>query len=114
MLRTPAERLPTGLAGHLAAQLPRDLAACVREATASAASDGRPGGAGERFGLTAFADRVAARAGTTKDTALRYCAALAEALDAAVSPEEMRKPTGALPAGIRALPLAARTDEPAQ
>ncbi|GCB43397.1 DUF2267 domain-containing protein [Streptomyces sp. NL15-2K] len=112
VLRTLAERLPTGLADHLAAQLPPDLAAHIRETTASATSEARPSGAGEPFDLTAFAGRVAVRAGTTEETALRYCAAVLEVLDAAVSPEEMRKLTDALPADIRELLPAGRADEP--
>ncbi|MEU2280561.1 DUF2267 domain-containing protein [Streptomyces sp. NPDC013178] len=103
VLCTLAERLPTGLADHLAAQLPHHLAADIRETTASAASYERPRGVGERFGLTTFAGRVAVRAGTTEDTALEYSAAVLEVLDAAVSPEEMRKVADALPADIREL-----------
>ncbi|MBV7700146.1 DUF2267 domain-containing protein [Streptomyces sp. TRM70350] len=114
VLQTLAERVPTGLADHMAAQLPRDLAACIHEVTDSATSDGRPSGAGERFDLTAFAGRVAVRAGTTEDRALRYCAAVLEVLDAAVSPEEMRKLTDALPADIRELLPTARADEPGE
>jgi uncharacterized protein (DUF2267 family) len=114
VLRTLAERLPTGLADHLAAQLPPDLAADIREATASATSEGRPSGVGEPFDLTAFAGRVAVRAGTTEDTALQYSAAVLEVLDAAVSPEEMRKVADALPADIRELLPAGRAkDHPA-
>jgi uncharacterized protein (DUF2267 family) len=112
VLQTLAERLPVGLADHLAAQLPHDLAAHIRETTASAASEGRPSGVGEPFDLTAFAGRVAVRAETTEDTALEYCAAVLEVLDAAVSPDEMRKLVGALPADIRELLPAARADEP--
>lgn len=112
VLQTLAERLPVGLADHLAAQLPQDLAAHIRETTASAASEGRPSGVGEPFDLTAFAGRVAVRAETTEDTALEYCAAVLEVLDAAVSPDEMRKLVGALPADIRELLPAARADEP--
>lgn len=112
VLRTLAERLPAGLADHLAAQLPRNLAADILEAAQSATSAGRPRGTGEPFDLTAFAGRVAVRAGTTEDTALQYSTAVLEVLDAAVAPEEMRKVAGVLPADIRELLPAGRADEP--
>ncbi|GAB1331411.1 DUF2267 domain-containing protein [Streptomyces sennicomposti] len=100
VLATLAERLPSGLAGHAAAQLPPDLAACMRQAV-----DASPGKAasGERFGLTTFAARIAARAGTDEDAALREAAAVLEVLDAALAPELMEKVAGALPADIREL-----------
>ncbi|MFH8798857.1 DUF2267 domain-containing protein [Streptomyces sp. NPDC017936] len=113
VLQTLAERLPTGLADHLAAQLPHDLAAYIHETTSAAVTDGRSSGAGEPFDLTVFAGRVAVRAGTTEDTALRYSAAVLEVLDAAVSPEETLKLVHALPADIRELLPAARADESA-
>ncbi len=46
---------------------------------------GRPA-AGERFGLTAFAGRVAWRAGIDEDEALRRSAVVLNVLDAFVSP----------------------------
>jgi uncharacterized protein (DUF2267 family) len=112
VLQTLAERLPTGLADHLAAQLPHDAAAHIRATTESVTSEGRPREVGEPFDLTAFAGRVAVRAETTEDTALEYCAVVLEVLDAAVSPEEMRKLTDALPADIRELSPAGRATEP--
>ncbi|MEV6940369.1 DUF2267 domain-containing protein [Streptomyces sp. NPDC051132] len=102
VVSTLAERLPSGLARHVAAQLPPDLAAAMREAAdASAGRDS--GSAGERFGLTAFAGRVAARAGTDEDKALRDAAAVLEVLDAALAPELTERMAGALPADIREL-----------
>ncbi|GGL86690.1 hypothetical protein GCM10010129_33090 [Streptomyces fumigatiscleroticus] len=102
VLRTLEERLPEGLAGHLAAQLPHELA----EAMAPEETDGEgqpPRDAGERFGLTAFAGRVAWRAGLGEDAALQRSAVVLNVLDAFVSPEEMTKLHGALPADIREL-----------
>ncbi|MEU2060762.1 DUF2267 domain-containing protein [Streptomyces sp. NPDC013455] len=102
VVSTLSERLPSGLARHVAAQLPPDMAAAMREALdASAVHDS--GTASERFGLTAFAGRIAARAGTDEDTALRDAAAVLEVLDAALAPELTERMAGALPADIREL-----------
>jgi uncharacterized protein (DUF2267 family) len=111
VLRTLGERLPAGLAGHLAAQLTPELAAPVRAATASAAADGRPSGIGERFGLPVFAGRIAGRAGTDEDAALREAAAVLEVLDAALAPELMTKVGEELPSDIRELLPSGRSTE---
>ncbi|WP_405679247.1 DUF2267 domain-containing protein [Streptomyces sp. NBC_01511] len=103
VLRTLGERLPAGLADHVAAQLPPDLAACLRRMTESAAAAGRDAGSGERFDLIAFTGRIADRAGTTDDAALREAAAVLEVLDAALAPELMDKIAAALPVDIGAL-----------
>lgn len=112
VVSTLSERLPSGLARHVAAQLPPDMAAAMREAAdASAASDS--GAAGERFGLTVFAGRIADRAGTDEDTALREAAAVMEVLDAALAPELTERMAGALPADIRdLLPVGRATEVP--
>ncbi|MFD0312792.1 DUF2267 domain-containing protein [Streptomyces flavalbus] len=94
VLATLAERLPSGLADHMAAQLPSGLAVSVRQATEPHA---------EQFGLTTLAGRIAARAGTDEDTALREASAVFEVLDAALAPELMDHVAGALPADIREL-----------
>ncbi|MEI7031676.1 DUF2267 domain-containing protein [Streptomyces pratensis] len=101
VLTTLAERLPHGLAEHMTAQLPSELAASVRETT-DARDPGLPGSA-ERFDLTAFAGRIAGRAGTDEMAAVREAAAVLEVLDAALAPELMEHVAGALPADIRAL-----------
>ncbi|MGW5432184.1 DUF2267 domain-containing protein [Streptomyces sp. NPDC004059] len=102
VVSTLSERLPSGLARHVAAQLPPDMAAAMREAAdASAGADF--GVSGERFGLTVFAGRIADRAGTDEDTALRDAAAVMEVLDAALAPELTERMAGALPADIRDL-----------
>ncbi|WP_330177229.1 DUF2267 domain-containing protein [Streptomyces sp. NBC_01498] len=103
VLRTLGERLPAGLADHVAAQLPPDLAACLRRPAESAAAGGRDTGSGERFDLVAFTGRVSDRAGTGEDAALRESAAVLEVLDAALSPELMDKIAAALPVDIGAL-----------
>ncbi|MFF6998921.1 DUF2267 domain-containing protein [Streptomyces sp. NPDC008313] len=110
VLSTLAERVPQGLAEHVAAQLPGDLAASMRPQSPSAGGERRRG-AGERFGLTAFAGRVAWRAGVPEDIALRDAVAVMEVLDAAVAPEEMEKLAGVLPSDIRALLPVERAEE---
>lgn len=102
VVSTLSERLPSGLARHVAAQLPPDLAAAMREA-ARAGAGADAGTAGERFGLTVFAGRIAGRAGTDEDTALRDAAAVLEVLDAALAPELTERMAGALPPDIRDL-----------
>ncbi|GHH91493.1 DUF2267 domain-containing protein [Streptomyces capillispiralis] len=102
VLSTLAERLPSGLAGHVAAQLPPTLAAPMRQA-ADPAGGGPVGPSAERFGLTTFVGRIAGRAETDEDAALREAAAVLEVLDAALAPELTQKVAGALPADIRGL-----------
>ncbi|WP_405801317.1 DUF2267 domain-containing protein [Streptomyces sp. NBC_01506] len=109
VLRTLGERLPAGLAGHVAAQLPPELAACLRRPAESAVAEGRDTGSGERFDLIAFAGRIADRAGTDEDAALREAAAVLEVLDAALAPELMDKIAAALPVDIGALLPVGRT-----
>ena len=102
VLRTLAERLPERLADHLLAQLPHELAAEIRPPDAEPEGHGQPSGA-ERVGLTAFAGRVAWRAGIDEEAALQRSAVVLNVLDAVVSPEQMTKVAGALPADIREL-----------
>ncbi|MFD8521625.1 DUF2267 domain-containing protein [Streptomyces capillispiralis] len=102
VLSTLAERLPSGLAGHVAAQLPPTLAAPMRQA-ADPVGGGPAGPSAERFGLTTFVGRIAGRAETDEDAALREAAAVLEVLDAALAPELTQKVAGALPADIRGL-----------
>ncbi|TPQ23604.1 DUF2267 domain-containing protein [Streptomyces sporangiiformans] len=111
VLSTLAERIPEGLADHLAAQLPSDLAESMREKAAGPTEDERRRGAGERFDLTAFAGRIAWRAGVPEDVALRQAAAVLEVLDAAVAPEEMEKLASVLPTDIRTLLPLARAED---
>jgi uncharacterized protein (DUF2267 family) len=92
VLSTLAERLPSGLAGHVAAQLPPTLAAPMRQTTS-----------GERFDLTTFAGRIAGRAETDEDAAVREAAAVLEVLDAALTPELTEKLAAALPRDIGGL-----------
>jgi uncharacterized protein (DUF2267 family) len=112
VLSSLAERVPSGLADHVAAQLPPELAAPMRQVRDSSAG-GRPGTSGERFDLTAFAGRIAGRAGTDEQAAVREAAAVLEVLDAALTPELTEKLAGALPADIRELLPAGRAVEDA-
>ncbi|WP_431774147.1 DUF2267 domain-containing protein [Streptomyces cucumeris] len=113
-LETLAERIPGGLAAHLAAQLPAEAAEPVLRVTAS--GQGSPEERayrrdhGERFGLTGFAGRIAWRTERTEEEALREASAFFEVLDAAVDPELMEKVYGVLPHDIRALLPEARAD----
>lgn len=101
VLSTLAERLPSGLAGHVAAQLPPTLAAPMRQTTS-----------GERFDLTTFAGRIAGRAETDEDAAVREAAAVLEVLDAALTPELTEKLAAALPRDIGGLlPVGRATDD---
>ncbi|WP_328773494.1 DUF2267 domain-containing protein [Streptomyces sp. NBC_00286] len=108
VLSTLAERIPVGLADHLAAQLPAKLAESVRVDSPAGGDERRA--SGERFDLTAFAGRVAWRAGVPEDDAIREAVAVFEVLDAAVAPEEMEKLARVLPSDIRTLLPVARAD----
>lgn len=106
VLLTLAERLPGGVAEHLAAQLPYDVGAVMREAPESDRACSpvrRTHTEGEPFGLTVFAGRIAARSGTTEEVALQDAAAVFEVLDAALAPELMAKLAQELPGDIRQL-----------
>ncbi|EFL20998.1 conserved hypothetical protein [Streptomyces himastatinicus ATCC 53653] len=106
-LETLAERIPGGLADHLAAQLPAEAAEPIRRVTAS--HEGSPEQRahhrdhGERFGLTGFAGRIAWRTESTEEEAIREASAFFEVLDSAVDPELMEKVYGVLPNDIREL-----------
>ncbi|MER6748739.1 DUF2267 domain-containing protein [Streptomyces fungicidicus] len=102
VLSTLAERLPSALAGHVAAQLPPTLASPMRETTP-----------GERFDLTTFAGRIAGRAETDEDAAVREAAAVLEVLDAALTPELTEKVAAALPKDIGGLLPVGRAAEDA-
>jgi uncharacterized protein (DUF2267 family) len=104
-LETVAERIPDGVAEHLAAQLPQEVAdplgrvVAEHETSPHARADARV--RGEPFDLSAFAGRIAWRARTSEENALREASAVLEVLDAAVSPELMRKLEDVLPADIK-------------
>lgn len=104
-LETLGERVPDGVADHLAAQLPEEVGdALVRvvaehETSPHERADARV--RGEPFDLAVFAGRVAWRGRVSEEEALRQSSAVLEVLDAAVAPELMRKLEGVLPPDIR-------------
>lgn len=114
-LETVAERVPDGVADHLAAQLPHEAAEPLRRAVAvhEAAPHERAEARerGELFDLSVFAGRVAWRAETSEEEALRRAAAVMDVLDAAVAPELMRKLESALPPDIREVLPSGRTQD---
>ncbi|WKX68935.1 DUF2267 domain-containing protein [Streptomyces sp. XD-27] len=107
VLETLGERIPDGLADHVAAQLPGEAAVSLRRAGLS--HEGSPEERayrrehGERFDLTGFAGRVAWRARTSEERGLEEAAAVFEVLDSAVSPELSERLYHALPHDIREL-----------
>lgn len=117
-LETLAERIPGGLADHMAAQLPHEAGEPLRRV--AAAHEGTPEERayrrdhGERFGLTGFAGRIAWRTERTEEEALREAAAFFEVLDSAVGPELMEKLYGVLPNDIRGLLPEARAEQDAR
>lgn len=114
-LETLAERIPDGVADHLAAQLPGEAAEALRRVVAGHETSPRQRAEartrGEPFGLTTFAGRVAWRSRTSEETALREATAVLEVLDAAVSPELMLRVGHVLPPDIRELLPSARAEE---
>lgn len=111
VLATLAERIPPGLAHHLAAQLSPGLADAITATVPEPESTGADPGHAERFDLTVFAGRVAARVGTTEEAAVQQSTSVLEVLDAAVTPEVMEKVATALPADIRELLPSSRADD---
>lgn len=111
VLATLAERVPPGLADHLAAQLSPGLAESITATTAQHERTRADHGHAERFDLTVFAGRVAARVGTTEEAAIQQSASVLEVLDAAVTPEIMEKVAATLPADIRELLPSGRADD---
>jgi uncharacterized protein (DUF2267 family) len=114
-LETLAERIPDGLADHMAAQLPVEAADSLRRVAASheASPEQRAyrRDHGERFDLTGFAGRIAWRAQTSEEEAIREASVFFEVLDSAVSPELMERLYQALPGDIRELLPEARAFE---
>lgn len=110
-LETLAERVPDGLADHLAAQLPHEIGEHLRRVVAAHEGGPEQRSTAERFDLTTFAARVAWRGGVPEDAALREASAVFETLDAAVAPELTEKLIGVLPPDVRELLPASRTED---
>ncbi|MCD0484481.1 DUF2267 domain-containing protein [Streptacidiphilus sp. ASG 303] len=110
-LETLGERVPVGLAEHMAAQLPPSLGQYLLRAAVGHGASRDERRRGERFDLTTFAGRIAWRSGTDEEVALREAGAVLDVLDASLSPELMRKLGHVLPHDIRELLPEARTQD---
>ncbi len=104
VLETLGERIPEGLAGNLAAQLPHEIGEHLRRTEVYAGA-----GTGERFDRPDFIARVAERAGIHDPQAAYLTRAVAEVVDEATQGALMAKLTDSLPADIRGLVTAGST-----
>lgn len=91
-LTTLAERLPPGIAGNLAAQLPPEIGRFLQE------TDG-----GERFGLDEFVARVADKESRDEPAAAFHARVVTEVLTEAVTPGQMDKVAEILPDDLQPL-----------
>lgn len=110
-LETIAERIPDGVADHLAAQLPAEVDEHLLRVTAPHEHSREQRGRADPFDLTVFLGRIAWRAGISEEAALREATAVLEVLDAAVDPELMTRLSRVLPRDIRELLPEARAEE---
>lgn len=103
-LETLGERIPEGVADHLAAQLPHEIGEHLRrtEVYGGVAT-------GERFGRQEFIDRVAERAGTGPQQAAFLARAVTEVVDEATQGGVMAKVSHSLPEDVRVLVTAGST-----
>jgi uncharacterized protein (DUF2267 family) len=85
-LQTLAERLPSGEARHILAELPAELKPWIYTETDAAA-----------FGIDEFLDQVAQREGVDIETALSHARAVFFALGDALSPREVQHLAASLP-----------------
>ncbi|MCW2768139.1 MAG: hypothetical protein JWO11_4098 [Nocardioides sp.] len=92
-LKTLAERISGGEAADLASQLPKELQPHLIAAEETA----------ERFGVDEFIRRVADRAGTDPDSALKAQGAVFATIREAVSPGELDDIASQLPDDLRRL-----------
>ncbi len=98
VLEIVGERMPEGLAGNLAAQLPHEVGEHLRRTDVHGGTR-----SGERFGRQDFIARVAERAGVGEPQAAFIARAVAEVADEAVQGRLMTKVAESLPEGIRQL-----------
>ncbi|HEY2288365.1 MAG TPA: DUF2267 domain-containing protein [Streptosporangiaceae bacterium] len=101
---TLGERIPEGLAGNLAAQLPHDIGEHLQHTEVYTGA-----GSGERFGRQDVIARVSERAGVDEPQPAYIIRAVTEAAGEAVPGGLMAKATESLPAGIRQLVTAGST-----
>lgn len=97
-LETLAERVPEGLAGNLAAQLPHEIGEHLRRTEVYGGA-----GTGERFGRQDFIARVAERAGVREQQAAYLVRAVTDVVDEATQGDVMSKVLESLPADVRQL-----------
>jgi uncharacterized protein (DUF2267 family) len=98
VLETLGERIPDGLAGNLAAQLPREIGEHIRRT-----EEPLEEGTGQRFDRGEFVERVAARAGLDPPKAAFAARAVCEVVDEATEGGVMGRIRAALPEDLREL-----------
>lgn len=104
-LETLGERIPEPLAANLADQLPSEIGEHLRR---TVVMDGA--GAGERFGLQEFSERVAAREQTDPPAGLFHARVVLEVTDEATQ-DVLDKVAEALPDDLRAVVQAGSTGD---
>lgn len=97
-LETLGERIPEGLAGNLAAQLPYEIGEHLRR---TEVHGGR--GSGERFDRDEFIHRVAERAGVDEPQAVYLARVVLEVTEEATQGRLMNKIRESLPEDLRTL-----------
>ncbi|MEV4173236.1 MULTISPECIES: DUF2267 domain-containing protein [unclassified Nonomuraea] len=97
-LETLGERIPEGLAEHLAAQLPHEIAENLRRTEVFGGL-----GTGEHFGREEFVQRVAGRAGVDKPQATYIARVVLEVTAEATQGHVMDKVCDSLPQDLRPL-----------
>ncbi|MDQ3764462.1 MAG: DUF2267 domain-containing protein [Actinomycetota bacterium] len=95
-LETLGERIPEGTVTNLASQLPQEIGEHLRRTVTM-------GGAGERFDMPEFVQRVADRASAQEPDAVYGARVVLEVLDEATTGGLIGKVGEALPADIRKL-----------
>ena len=108
-LETLAERIPAGLAGNLAAQLPHEVGENLRRVAADPLHE-----SGERFDRDEFIHRISDRAGVDDPQAAYLARVVFEVIDEAASPV-MDTVRGVLPEDLQQLTSAGssgKLDEP--
>ncbi|WP_242900711.1 DUF2267 domain-containing protein [Actinomadura terrae] len=97
-LETLGERVPEGLADHLAAQLPHEIGEHLRRTEVYGGL-----GSGERFGKHDFIERVALRAGTNEARAAFLARSVLDVVGDATQGSITAKVRDALPPDVREL-----------
>ncbi|WP_040835454.1 DUF2267 domain-containing protein [Nocardia brevicatena] len=97
-LETLGERIPEGLVGNIAAQLPTEAAEHLRRTVTMGGA-----GTGERFGRAEFIERVAARGHTTEPQATYQARVVLEVFGEATGEDVVDKVRAALPDDVRTL-----------